>query len=163
MICKDAKGNELVEMIEIGEDEVMEHFSPVTHCLAVVMVDGEYLLGWNNWRREWEIFGGCIEEGESLRQCIVRECHEELGLSNRQIDYIGLMHLALVPDYFSTEHREEYGCLYGIALKKEDLSAIEQFRLDREEIGKIALLKDIPDNEKIAEIDHALLNYYRKV
>lgn len=160
MICKDSRGNEFVEMIDIGEDEVTKYFSPVTHCLAVVIVDGEYLLGWNNWRKDWEIFGGCIEDGESVRQCIVRECYEELGISNMQIDYIGLMHFHLAPDYFSTEYRKEYGCLYGITLKQEDLSKMEQFRLDREEIGKIALLKNIPKDERIAEIDHALLHYY---
>lgn len=160
MICKDSRGNEFVEMIDIEEDEAMKLFSPVTHCLAVVIVDDEYLLGWNNWRKDWEIFGGCIEEGESLRQCIVRECYEELGISNVRIDYIGLMRFNLVPDYFSTEYRKEYGCLYGIALKQEDLSKIEQFRLDREEIGKVALLKNISKDERIAEIDKALLNYY---
>lgn len=44
MICKDSRGNEFVEMINAKEEEVMEKFSPVTHCLAVVIVDGEYLL-----------------------------------------------------------------------------------------------------------------------
>lgn len=38
---------------------------------------------------------------------------------------------------------------------------MEKSRLDREEIGKIALLKDISEEEKICEIDHALLNYYK--
>lgn len=150
----------MVEVITIGEDEVMKQFSPVTHCLAVVIVDGEYLLGWNNWRKEWEIFGGCIEEGESPRDCIVRECQEELGISDMQIDYIGLMRLALVPDYFSTEYREEYGCLYGITLNQEDLLKMEQLRSDREEIGKITLLENIAEDEKISQIDHMLLNYY---
>ncbi|MCM1245457.1 MAG: NUDIX hydrolase [Roseburia sp.] len=161
MICKDSRGNEFVEMINAKEKEVMEKFSPVTHCLAVVVVDGEYLLGWNNYRKVWETFGGCREEGESPRQCIICECYEELGLSDVKIDYVGLMHLNLVPDYFSTECREEYGCLYGITLKPEELKKIEQLRLDREEIGKISLLKNISEEEKICEIDRALLDYYR--
>lgn len=78
-----------------------------------------------------------------------------------KIDYVGLMHFNLVPDYFSTEYRKEYGCLYGITLKQEEFDKIEKSRLDREEIGKIALLKDISEEEKICEIDHALLNYYK--
>ena len=79
---------------------------------------------------------------------------------NTAMEYIGLMHLKLVPDYFSTEYRVEYGGLYGIKLQPEDLQKIEKYRLDREEIEKIALIKDISANEKIAEIDRELLTYY---
>ena len=70
------------------------------------------------------------------------------------------MHLNMVPDYFSTEHRVEYGGLYGIKLQPDDLQKIEKYRSDREEIEQLALLKDIPAHEKIAEIDRALLNFY---
>lgn len=62
MQIKDSKGNELVEVIKVDEHTAMEQYHPVTHCLAVVMVGSEYLLGWNRWRKHWEIFGGCIEE-----------------------------------------------------------------------------------------------------
>lgn len=156
MICKDLRGNEFIDIINIDEEEAMKRFSPITHCLAVVILDGDYLLGWNNWRKYWEIFGGCIEEGESMRQCIIRECYEELGISGVHIDYIGLMHLNLVPDYFSSQYREEYGGLYGICLE----GGTKRLKIDTEEIGGVALLKNIPRNEKIAEIDYALLNYY---
>lgn len=163
MICKDARGNELIEMISIDEKAVMNRFSPVTHCLAVIIVDDDYLLGFNHWRKTWEIFGGCIEKGESPRQCIIRECYEELGIREREIDYIGLMHLNLIPDYFSTEYRKEYGCLYRIILQREDLSQIEKLRSDKEEIEKIALLHNIPKDEHISEIDYALLNFGRGI
>ena len=161
-MIKDSKGNEFVELIDIDENTAMEQYTPVTHCLAVVMVGRDYLLGWNTWRKDLEIFGGCMEKGETMRECIIRECLEELGLSNLPIEYIGLMHFNLVPDYFSTEYRQEYGGLYGIKLQPEDLKKIEKYRLDREEIERIALLKDIDGIEKIAEIDKELLNYYRK-
>lgn len=162
MIVKDYKGSELVEILDIDENGAMEQYTPVTHCLAVVMVGGDYLLGWNRWRKEWEIFGGCMEEGETMRGCIMRECLEEIGLSDLPVDYIGLMHLKLMPDYFSSECREEYGGLYGIKLPPEDLQKIENYRQDREEIGKVAFLRDISAGERIAEIDRELLNYYKK-
>lgn len=162
MIIKDSRGNELVEILDIEEGGAMEQYAPVTHCLAVVMVGGDYLLGWNRWRKDWEIFGGCMEAGETMRECIVRECHEEIGLSHVQFEYIGLMHLKMVADYFSTEFREEYGGLYGIRLQPEELPGIENYRLDREEIEKVALLKNIGAHEKIAEIDKELLSYYGK-
>lgn len=161
MIVKDYKGNELVEILAIDENGAMEQYAPVTHCLAVVMVGDDYLLGWNRWRKDWEVFGGCMEEGETMRECIMRECLEEIGLSDLQVDYIGLMHLKLMPDYFSAKCREEYGGLYGIKLPSEALQKIERYRQDREEIGKIAFLRDISAGERIAEIDKELLNYYK--
>lgn len=60
MILKDNRGNELVKIIDIEENSAMAEYAPVTHCLAVVMVGNNYLLGWNKWRKDWEIFGGCI-------------------------------------------------------------------------------------------------------
>lgn len=45
-------------------------------------VGDDYLMGWNKWRQDWEIFGGCREDNETLRECIMRECSEELGLTN---------------------------------------------------------------------------------
>lgn len=162
MIVKDCKGNELVEILDIDENNAMEQYAPVTHCLAVVMVGDDYLLGWNRWRKDWEVFGGCMENGETMRECITRECLEEIGLSDLPIDYIGLMHLKLMPDYFSAEFREEYGGLYGFKLQPEDLQKIGSYRQDREEIEKIALLRDISINERIAEIDRELLNFYQK-
>lgn len=161
MSFKDSKGNELVEIIDVDENIAMEEYSPVTHCLAVVMAGSDYLLGWNKWRKDWETFGGCMESGETMRECITRECFEEIGILDVKIDYIGLMHFRLVPDYFSAEYRREYGGLYGIRLQPEDLQKIEAYHLDEEEIEKVALLKNIGANEKIAEIDRELLNHYR--
>ena len=161
MILKDSRGNEFVEMIDVEENVAMAEYAPVTHCLAVVMVGSDYLLGWNQWRTDWEIFGGCFETGDSMRECITRECLEEIGVSNVKIEYIGLMHFNMVPNYFSNEYRKEYGGLYGIRLQPEDMENIEEYRMDREEIEKVALLKDIRAEEKMAEIDRELLHYFR--
>ncbi len=79
MYIKDSRGNELVEIIEVAEDAARQKHAPVTHCLAAVRVGSDYLLGWNNWREDWEIFGGCMEAGETMRECILRECLEEIG------------------------------------------------------------------------------------
>lgn len=160
MILKDCKGNEFVEMIYVDEETAMKRFSPITHCLVVVMIEEDYLLGWNKWRNDWEIFGGCMETDETMRQCIVRECFEEIGIADADMEFVGLMHLNLVPDFFSSKHRKEYGGLYGLKLQPADLEKIEKCRQDKEEIGKIALLKDIAADEIISEIDRELLNYY---
>lgn len=59
MIVKDSKGNELLEIIQVEEELAEQQNSPVNHSLAVVKVGDDYLLGWNKWRKDWEIFGGC--------------------------------------------------------------------------------------------------------
>ena len=126
-ICKDQDGNILVSIEKMSEEELSD--SPLfTHCLAVVKVGNEYLLGRNKWRNRYEIFGGCREKGESSRDCILRECNEEFGFSSADITYIGAMKYLLKPDYFSQKKREEFGGLYGISLPDislEDLSAAQ--------------------------------------
>ena len=66
MIVKDSAGNELLAVIDVSEELAEQQYSTVTHALLVVKIGEEYLLGWNRWRQDWEIFGGCKEEGETL-------------------------------------------------------------------------------------------------
>ncbi|WP_026552477.1 NUDIX domain-containing protein [Arthrobacter sp. H20] len=47
---------------------------------GVLIDDGSVLLGLND-RHEWELPGGQLEEGESLREAVVREFAEETGLA----------------------------------------------------------------------------------
>ena len=105
MLVKDVKGNELLDLIKTDEDKADAEYQPITHCLAVVKVGGDYLLGWNKYRQEWEIFGGCREDGETIRKCIERECEEELGIKDG--------------DYTSSESdiRDRYICCVRAARK----------------------------------------------
>ncbi len=160
MLVKDSKGNELLEIIEVSEVEAMKNYAPVNHALLVVKIGEEYLLGFNKWRQNWEIFGGCMEEGESLRECIIREAKEELGLEGVEFSWIGLMHDKLAPGYFNPEWHEEYGGLYGVTLPKEMLVEIEKSREDKEEIGKLAFYSCVR-GEDIAAIDEKLLEFYK--
>lgn len=159
MIIKDAKGNELLEIIQVTEDFAEKSYSPVNHALVVVKIGNEYLMGWNHWRKNWEIFGGCKEEGESIRECIVREAYEELGLKDVKYEYLGLMHFKMAPGYFNKEWHEEYGALYGVTLSEDKLDEIEKYRSDKEEVEKLAFYRDIKQ-ERIAAIDEWLLTYY---
>lgn len=51
MIVKDTKGNRLLDVINVAEEQAERQYSPVKHTLAVVKIGDEYLLGWNNWRK----------------------------------------------------------------------------------------------------------------
>ena len=158
-ICKDQKGNTLVSIEKMSEEELSK--SPLfTHCLAVVKVGDEYLLGRNKWRNRYEIFGGCREKGESSRDCILRECNEEFGFASADITYIGAMKLLLKPDYFSKEEREELGGLYAISLPDISLEDLYSRIKDKEEITELSFYSQVKDKEPIAIIDEKLLEYF---
>ena len=159
MIVKDDNGNTLLKIIGVEEEKAEEAFVPITHCLAVVKVGAEYLLGWNKYRQDWEIFGGCRESNETLVECINRECREELGLENVDFSYVGLLYYYMAPGYFNPNWHYEYGGLYGVCLPAECMEAIEKNRTDREEIEKLAFYSRIKKKEKIALIDETLIEY----
>ena len=160
MLVKDSRGNELLEVIDVSEEEAIKIYAPVNHALLVVKIGEEYLLGFNKWRQDWEIFGGCMEEGETLRECIIREAKEELGISNVEFTWLGLMHDKMAPGYFNPEWHEEYGGLYGVTLTKEQLADIEKSREDKEEIEKLAFYSQVKD-ECVALIDEKLLEFWK--
>ena len=159
-ICKDQDGNLLVSIDKVDEETLSKDPS-FTHCLAVVKAGNDYLLNRNKWRNRYEIFGGCVEKGESARECIVRECFEELGFTPSDITYLGAVRFLLKPDYFSKSERMETGGLYGITLpgnvSPEDLYNNVS---DQEEIRSLALYSQVKGREPIALIDEKLLEYY---
>ena len=160
MLVKDSRGNELLEVIEVSEEEAMAKYAPVNHALLIVKVGEEYLLGFNKWRQDWEIFGGCMEEGETLRECIIREAKEELGLQDVDFIWLGLMHDNMAPGYFNPEWHEEYGGLYGVTLTPEQMKVIEKCREDKEEIEKLAFYSQVKE-ECVAPIDEKLLEFWK--
>ena len=161
MIVRDSAGNELLAVIDVSEETAEQQYSPVTHALLVVKIGEEYLLGWNRWREDWEIFGGCKEKGETPRECIMREAEEELGIKDVEYTYLGLMHDKMAPGYFNPEWHEEYGALYGVTIPEKMLKEIEESRADKEEIERLAFYSQVKGKEKIAEIDEALLRFWK--
>ena len=159
-ICKDQDGNLLISIDEIDE-EALPKDPLFTHCLGIVKAGNDYLLNRNKWRNRYEIFGGCIEKGESAHECIIRECFEELGLISPDITYLGAMRFLLKPDYFSKNERIELGGLYGITLPGTvSLEDLYGSVADKEEIKGLALYSQIKGKEPIALIDEKLLAYY---
>ena len=156
---KDQDGNILISIDQM--DEAALSRDPLfTHCLAVIKVGNEYLLSKNKWRNRYEVFGGCAEKGETARECILRECHEELGLSISDITYLGTMKFLLKPDYFSRDERFELGGLYGITLPDMSLDDIYGMINDKEEIVAFDWYSHIKEKETITQIDEKLLGYY---
>lgn len=160
MLVKTENGSELLEMVQVSECEAGKLYSPINCSLGIVKIGDEYLMGWNKWRQDWEIFGGCREMGETVRACMEREGLEELGLSNLDWTFLGLMHCKMAPDYFNPEWHYEYGGIFGVSLPQEYLEIIERDRKDREEIERLAFYSEVKGKEKIAVIDEKLLDYW---
>ncbi|MCM1283147.1 MAG: NUDIX hydrolase [Muribaculaceae bacterium] len=161
MIFKAENGAAIIERINVSENEAIEKFANLNHALVIVKIEGDYLLGWHKWRSDWETFGGRMEAGESLRECIVRECEEELGIRNVNFEYLGIVHYDMPPDYWVKDWHEEYGGLYGITLDREAVQTIEEKRQDKEEIGEIRFYSELKARkENIDEINEKLLEFY---
>lgn len=161
MIFKAKNGAQIIEKLNISEDEAIQTLPNLNHALVIVKISDDYLLGYHKWRDDWETFGGLIEEGERLRECIERECEEELGINNIDFKYLGIVHYYMPPDYWNKEWHEEYGGLYGITLSKELIEIIEKSRLDKDEIGEIGLYSELKAHGKnIDEINEQLLEFF---
>ena len=158
-ICEDYDGNIFLSFDNIAEDTLSQMLE-LTHCLAVVKIGDEYILGWNKWRNRYEIFGGCLEKSESARECILRELEEELGIDTSGIRYLGAMKFLMKPDYFSPNERKEFGGLYGITLSEASSDVLYSQVKDKEEITKLAFYSQIKGKEPIAVIDEKLLDYF---
>ncbi len=76
-LCIISSSNEeLLEYIEIDELNIT-NYSPITGSYVILECNNQILLGFNTWRKQWELPSGGIEEGETLRECAKRELYEE--------------------------------------------------------------------------------------
>ena len=79
----------VLEYLNICEEEIV-NFNNVTGAFAIVNVKGQYLIGYNSWRQQWEFPAGGIEQGETARQAAERELFEETHQINHDLEFRGL-------------------------------------------------------------------------
>lgn len=158
-ILTDEDGNLFLSLEQCRENAAIGQYQPLTHCLAIVKLDNRPLFGFNQWRNRYEIFGGCMENGETPIECIKRECYEELGISGIEFTFIGIMKFLMQSDYFSDHVRIEYGALYSASLYGRSLEELSAQINDRQEIAKLAFYDEIKEKFPIAAIDEKLLDY----
>lgn len=89
MIAENKSGYKLLEYIQINEEDVNK-YENITSAGVVFEVNGKYLIGWNNWRKQWELAIGGIENGETPRQAATRELLEETHQDVNYLDFKGL-------------------------------------------------------------------------
>lgn len=73
--------------------------------------DGQRVMSKRNkYRQTWEVIGGCIEPGETPRECAERESLEESGYEISDLRFVGLIKCFLVTGYPSAGI--DYAALY---------------------------------------------------
>ena len=92
-IVQNKSGWILHEYLDIPEDEIPK-YPNVTGACAIVKVEDEYLIGYNNWRKQWEFPAGGIEKGETARQAAIRELYEETHQDDVELEFKGLFRVS---------------------------------------------------------------------
>ena len=88
-MIKNKCGYELLEYIPCKENDLIK-YENVTGAGVIYKVDNKYLVGFNNWRKQWEIPAGKIESGETARQTAIRELYEETHQKADNLEFKGL-------------------------------------------------------------------------
>jgi tRNA threonylcarbamoyl adenosine modification protein YjeE len=105
--------NLLLDFFPCAESELdeLDPRIPLPLALMVAEHEGRVLLVHDAWRREWELPGGTIEDGETARDAAVREFLEETGMSAGKVDFVGVGTVQL-----GHERRIEYTAIYRTTL-----------------------------------------------
>ena len=74
MLAKNKCGWSLLEYFDIAESDIGK-YQNVTGSYVILMIKDKFLVGFNNWRDQWELPSGGIEEGETARQAAIRELY----------------------------------------------------------------------------------------
>lgn len=92
ILAENKSGQQLLEYIQVSEKDLLESdiFKPVTGSFAFIKCSGKYLIAYNKWRKQWEFPAGKIEQGETYKECAIRELFEETNQNVTNLEYRGL-------------------------------------------------------------------------
>ncbi len=149
-ICTNLNGDIFEEIIYMDEEQLdqVKLDYPITHVLVVARNSDGYLLLFNDWKQQWEVTGGILESGETLRECAIREMLEETNQIPGRIEFRGLMKFKL------KNGKTEYGGLFSA-----DIDGERPF-LKNNEASSIIFWDGNKEIGYINEIDKELLKYY---
>ena len=147
-IIVNKRGDVFVAFHKCREESLPSHLGPITHALIVVTHGDRSLYLFNLWKKHWELPGGTREDGESPRECALRELAEETGQKVTDADFRGVMEFRLQPD-----NKTEFGALY-----RATLTELQPFKANSE-AKKIVFWDGVSDIGEVDRIDVELLKY----
>ena len=135
MVATTCNGRIFLTFLALNEREI-SNYQPLAGSYAVLKCDGRYLLCYNTWRKQWELPAGQREQGETPKECAIRELYEETG---QQVMDLQFKRLLKVKHIATGEIK--YNPIYFAAVEKiqpfienEETSAIMLWDL-HEDIG----------------------------
>ncbi|MFF0135628.1 NUDIX hydrolase [Streptomyces sp. NPDC005227] len=121
-LAVDDRGTALLSFTP-GEETAPPNDAPVAASLVALWREDRILLVFDRYRQSWELPGGGVEEGESVRQAAVRELREESGQEpDGALRFAGFAKFVVAPD-----RRTEYLALFaGHGSEARDFRANEE-------------------------------------
>lgn len=88
-IAHNKSGWSLLEVLQIQEDDLYQYHN-ITGAYLIVTIKGNLLVGYNSWRKQWELPAGGIDKDETPRDAAIRELYEETHQVANNIIFKGL-------------------------------------------------------------------------
>jgi len=139
-------GYELLEYISCSEEE-LNNYENITGAGVIFEVDNKYLVGFNNWRLQWEIPAGGIEQGETPKQAALRELKEEAHQEIGDAEFVGLF-----------KKKRPSGEIVHMAIYKYVTDSITPFIKQQDDENDEIKLWDLEENiGNVDEIDKEII------
>jgi 8-oxo-dGTP diphosphatase len=98
-------------------------FGAPTFAVVIARSDRGVVLVFNLYRRVWELPGGLIDAGESMREAAQRELSEEAGCRARDLVWLGLVEVSDGAPHFGGVYRGNVDAV-PTDLKNEEIGGI---------------------------------------
>ena len=147
-IAVNRRGIALLELILVPESELDSViYRPLRFTFSAIGHPRGFLLVHHRARQTWELPGGHIEDGESCRDCAVRELFEETGQKVEPLAFKAVLRL----------RDTGRNALFFSALFSGQIASLTPFN-GNEEIARTTLWDGKTDIGYVDEIDAAVVN-----
>jgi 8-oxo-dGTP diphosphatase len=150
----DVRGLHLVGFHDVAEDACAQ-FTPVSHAIVYACTPHGVVLVRNRETAAWELPGGLIEHGDTMRMCAVREFLEETGEQPRFLRWCGLTELKGISDRRHPQPYVEIGAVYGV-----DLTHLQISGYRTTEIAEVAIWPVMSLPDRMSSIDAEIVNLF---